>query len=112
MKKRTKRILAFTIGLPIYLNIGWAIETYCYNNVEYVEPSGLVAQFAAGGWGFVSDIDTPEEGRVSLRVKQIIMSIIWPIFLLVIVASWIIFIAVKLLWLFFAGGFAKLFGIG
>ena len=122
--KKVLAVSVFVIGLAIYLNIGWALGTYYHNNIDYIDRSELKtipAKFWAG-----SDLlpmntagsDTPESQRMSLLEEQVISSIIWPLFVITTLISWVIkiisIVFTAFLWLLkliFWGGLARLLGL-
>jgi len=103
------------VGLTVYLNTGWALGTYHYNNVSHksVESRNIFDKFLAGPGYRAHPPGTAVEGhQVSLFRNQVTTSFIWPIVILMITSSWIIYFGYYLLWLIFAGGIAKLLGLG
>ena len=118
MKKFTK-ITLWIVVVAVYLNIGWAITSFIDHNVAYVDdPQGVVAEFFAGPENnFVEDSSANViENDTGIYV---IMSIMWPIFLFIVAICWffwgvysgVSWLVMKLLWLIFAGGIAKLLGL-
>lgn len=110
------KIVLGAIALTIYLNIGWAIGTY-YHYIFGQKPETFWQKFWSGGLNLWSIQST--EPTFSKKFDQISMSIAWPIFLVVVVMSWIVYLIYVLLrlicnilWLIFAGGIAKLLKIG
>lgn len=116
MRKSVKvlLVLLFVIGFALYLNIGWAIGTYMHNNVAYksVESGSLLDKFLAGPDHDIFSEDISAANQHSLLSNQVMSSIFWPLLLVLIVVLWIVCFIYLLLWLVFAGGIAKLFGVG
>ena len=113
MTKLLKWILII-VGLSVYLNIGWSLGTYYHNNVAYksVESGNLFEKFMAGPNHSINLPDTAVEKQHSLSSDQVCISITWPFFIFIVTVCWIVYFVYCLLWLIFAGGIAKLFGLG
>lgn len=97
------------VCLAIYLNIGWAIGGYVYDNVAYTDSSELqtmTAKFLAGPGQYFTNPDTPdtsEGSRMSRTSKNFIYSLLWLPFIGMVIVTWIF-------WIAFLGGLAKLIG--
>lgn len=102
-----KKAILITLCLAIYLNIGWAFGTYMHKNVLTHEPQTVYQYFWSGAGDFVTHHDIHDNYQI-----QIHMMIIWPLTVVIIIASWICYGIYYILWLIFAGGIAKLFGFG
>lgn len=123
MKKVVLWMVA-VLALAVYLNIGWAFGTYMYNNVHYTVPKSFTAKVLAGPHSILSEPDTPENKKPSPLVDQVALSIIWPVVIVIgPIVVWTIYAICYIVWLIvygvywtlwivFAGGLAKLFGIG
>lgn len=105
--KNFRFFLALIVLLTIYLNVGWALGTYHHNYIIGHEPETAWQTFWAGGWGFWAT-KTPS----SLIDAQIASLLIWPVMLAITLFSWFAYFFVWFLWLVFAGGLAKLVGLG
>jgi len=112
------KFLLVIFCLMVYLNIGWHLGTYMFENVLYVTPETGWAHFWAGGWDFRSQPERPLEFRTTLISENILVSIAWPVVLAGVLLSWVVFGVVTvlvwiwelllfLLWLIFAGGFGE-----
>lgn len=100
------------IGLAAYLNIGWAMGTYFYDNVDSPQAqTTMSAKILAGPEGWVS-----RDSHKTKMQRQVVFSILWPLAICAIIGMWVLwtigYIFVLFLWLIFAGGIAKLTGIG
>lgn len=100
-----KKVLIAILILTVYLNIGWALGTYYHNDifkqgVTTQKPQTITQKSLCGGGEFFSIC-----GGNTLLFDQVLMMFFWPFFLFIALLSWVI-------WLIFAGGVAKLLGIG
>ena len=112
MKKVIRWVVAM-VALTVYLNIGWAVGTYLHNNVSYSVPQSFTAKVLAGPYSMLSSPSIPEHKRASLLFGQMLCSIIWPLPIMLIPGLlWIVYALSWIAWIVFAGGLAKLFGIG
>lgn len=108
-----QKCLAILFGLALYLNFGWGLGTYVYNNAAYSEPQTLVAEFWAGpNRCMVVELDKSKLKKNRVLEFQIIFSLMWPVMLLFISVVWLSHFAWYLFWLIFWGGIAKLLGLG
>ncbi|HEY4523890.1 MAG TPA: hypothetical protein VJK04_03410 [Candidatus Paceibacterota bacterium] len=112
-------IVLGVIALAFYLNIGWALGTYFHVYIFGMKPETFWQKMWGGGytiWNYPPHMN-------SLRFDQILVSICLPLHLIIIVASWLVYILVYIinrllrfiifiLWLIFAGGIVKLLKIG
>lgn len=101
------------VFLALYLNIGWTIAVYFGEHIVVVRPENLETfwqKTMAGGWGFFAD---RRPSMVPLNTAEyVFLSFFWPFLLILIVTSWLAWTIWYLLWLIFAGGIAKLVGLG
>ncbi|MFY9461610.1 MAG: hypothetical protein WAP51_00210 [Candidatus Sungiibacteriota bacterium] len=96
----------FVAFLAIYLNIGWALGTY-FNGISGKPVETSWQKFWHGGFGgMVAEPITHPLG------SQIAAMFLWPVLLLITVADWVFYGIYLILWLIFAGGLAKLVGLG
>ena len=105
----------FLVGLTVYFNTGWVLGTYIHEKIHYVNPPKFetaIDKFMAGPYMMFNNHKVPEERRNSKLESQFMFSIIWPVFILIYISSWILYGLWLLLPFVFAGGLAKLFGIG
>ncbi len=114
-----KKVVLAVIILAVYLNIGWALGTYYHNSIFQKTPAELsFGQHIIAGWGGDNTVFT--KGECSMSVAQVLFSLFWPlvpVFLVLIswcaagiyYASWGVYYT---LWFIFAGGGAKLLGLG
>lgn len=109
-KKRISvaKIVKIVVYVAVYLNIGWALGTYYHYNIMYQKPQTFIQTIAAGGWEFFSNFKT----LYSLITDQILWMLFWPLWICSIVVTWILKGISYFLWLVFAGGIAKLLGVG
>ena len=102
-----KKLILTVACLAVYLNIGWAIGDYMHGNVTYKKSSEIqtiTAKFLAGPGQWIVDHDVPENLRMSRALLSAILSILWPLFLVMVIMSWIF-------WFIFLGGLVKLMGL-
>ena len=100
--------IAIVIALvAVYLNIGWAMGTYYHYNILGHEPQNFVQKIFCGGWTVFSYAQ-----KSTLLGDQIFGMLVWPILLLFSFGSWLCYGIYYFLWLIFAGGIAKLLGLG
>lgn len=123
---RTLMILVGLLLLAAYLNIGWAIGTYEHNHILGKTPETFWQEAWQGGFGVFSGLKTTEKNfavQVNLGFQQIFFSFFWPLLIIGILVSWIVYgclillywlwyAAVYFMWLIFAGGIAKILGVG
>lgn len=114
--KKIRNGVIFTICLMLYLNIGWALGTYWNRVSTYEKPHNIVETFMQGGgknW-YCDAQSNPNCANPNDELANKVLSMfIWPIILVFFIGgSWIVWLFYKGLWLIFAGGLAKLFGIG
>jgi len=119
--KKARKFTYIIAGLAIYLNIGWAIGTYTYYNVDIKVPQErtILGKILAGPGSFVFSVNELSRERLAKsgpRTSQITGSIFWPFIIVAVVSTWVVYLmlwavawAVKLT---FAGGLAKLLGLG
>lgn len=103
----------FLFGLAVYLNIGWVIGTYNYDNIKVVNPSEIdtAAEKFMAGPNILFNYGTLKHPDNKLG-EQIVCSILWPIIILFIIICWIFYGLYFLFFLIFVGGIAKLLGLG
>lgn len=104
----------FLLGLAVYLNIGWVIGTYYYDNINFVNPSEIetdTEKFMAGP-NVLFNYDKSLKHQNTKIGEQIMYSVLWPILIIFIIICWIFYGLYFLLLLIFAGGIAKLLGLG
>ncbi|MDP1629278.1 MAG: hypothetical protein Q8L57_01515 [bacterium] len=108
-----KKFLVVLVLLTIYLNFGWVLGTYYHKHIYTQDPKNfsLSQHILTGGWDILAR-DSALKGERSLLYRQITFSLLWPIPLLAVVISWVAWIIYHFLWLIFAGGVAKIIGIG
>ena len=97
---------ALTVFITLYLNIGWALGTY-WNSI-FDKPAETFWQkfWNAGIFNLLAD------PTASPLWNQIFSMLAWPISVLFVAALWIFQGVYYLLWFIFAGGLAKLVGLG
>ena len=97
---------ALTVFITLYLNIGWALGTY-WNSI-FDKPAETFWQkfWNAGTFNLLAVPTAP------LLWNQIFSMLAWPISVLFVAALWIFQGVYYLLWFIFAGGLAKLVGLG
>ena len=108
------------VVMTVYFNTGWAIGTYIYNHVQYVNPpeieTTIVDKFLAGPKNMMStNYKNSDQNRWTALEMQTIFSLFWPLGIIFITASWLVYgIALFLyfsFWFVFAGGMVKLLGL-
>lgn len=104
-------LIIIVVLLALYLNIGWVLGTYYHNHVLYQQPQTIAQTMAGGGWGYMSNVQSERE-HYSLITNQIVFMLFWPLLMLFIAGSWVFKGVCYILWLIFAGGVAKLLGLG
>lgn len=77
--------------------------------ILYQEPQTIAQTMAAGGWGYMSNV---QGQQYCLVTDQIAFMLFWPLLVLFIAGSWVAKGVCYILWLIFAGGIAKLWGLG
>ena len=110
-KPRWSRWILIAMLLVAYLNIGWAIGTYHLNYIVGQPPRTFWQSVWCGGFQFW------ESGiKGNPLVVQRTLMLTWPVWIVVAMVTWLIYFVYYsisyLLWLIFAGGFAKLLGVG
>ncbi len=110
-RKKMKKLLIVLLALTLYANIGWMVGSYYYNNVLTTPDEKLttLGKIAAGGWSYISRPDGSKDNSKGSAI--FLFGIIWPIGLIVITTSWIIYYIYYIGWFIFAGGAAKLLGL-
>ena len=110
MRMKTARKVVFwtlvVVLLAVYLNIGWTIGAYYETNILPHKPQTTWQTVWAGGFGFLAG-NNPDAGGF-----PIIAMLLWPTIVLIWLGSWLVFGLYYLGWLIFAGGLAKLVGLG
>lgn len=96
-----KKVLIAILILTVYLNIGWALGTYYHNDIFGHKPQTLTQKVLCGGGEFFAIVAS----NSPLLTNQCTIMFFWPILLSGVLFTWVI-------WLIFAGGVAKLLGIG
>lgn len=98
--------MLYVVFLALYLNIGWALGTYWHNRILCKVPQTF--------WQIVWSITSPNNCREhTLLMDQLVFMFSWPLLHLFFpLAGWLTYGAWLLLCLIFAGGLAKLLGIG
>lgn len=115
--KLVRIVLIILFLLAAYLNIGWAIGTYYHNYIIGKTPQTFWQNVWSGGFNLFETVNTD-----TLQKDQIFFMFVWPIALFILL-SWIVyglwlfiyyyaFGVYCILWFIFAGGVAKLFGVG
>ena len=116
-------VLIILVGLMLYLNVGWHLGGYYNAHVLYTsEYDSFMAEALAGWGGFIGNgsnppIENPHSGD-RLQTDQRTLSILWPVFLLLAIGSWIVcgvtiffgWIGALIgffVWLIFQGGFGE-----
>jgi membrane-anchored glycerophosphoryl diester phosphodiesterase (GDPDase) len=98
-------VILVIIGLSIYLNIGFLVMEYYRKNIfDKKELTTVFAKIAVGAWKLCN------HGSADF-LDWIVLYVGWPINFIGIMASWVIFLICKLLWLIFAGGIVKSIGL-
>ena len=109
------------VGVALYLNIGWAIGTYMYYNVDTKTPAerSVLGNALAGPGNSLGTKNDKEQAQELARgplSTQIVCSLTWPFMILFLTIFWTGYGIVLLLGfifnLIFVGGLAKLFGLG
>lgn len=115
--EKFKKILIGTMIITLYLNIGWMMGTYVHERVKYSDDilsESSFAQFLSGGWHIFNTPQIPEKERESLFSKQMFFSLFWPVLLIFVVMTWIVYafawLIMLLAKLIFIGGLAELVG--
>ncbi|GEM_PF-6537695 len=106
--KRLGWALLVLAAVVVYLNIGWAIGTYLHQNTPHTDngltaPTTTMAKILAGTGYNTTD---------SLETEQIVLMILWPVYLVASAICWVI-ASPPIAWilkLIFAGGLVKLLG--
>ena len=105
-----KKVILVVVAVALYLNAGWALGTYYHNHVLYQSPQTVIQIIAKGGWEFFTGTNC------SLIKDQIVFMFCWPLLMIALVITWmvylVVYLAYQLLWLWFAGGIAKLLAVG
>lgn len=105
--------LFILVAFAVYLNIGWALATYFDKHVATVSAENLETfwqKALAGGWGYLAGGHVGR-GSVGL-VPKVLFMLFWPVLLALAFVGWLVWVIWYLLWLIFAGGIAKLLGLG
>ncbi len=122
-KKKTagwKKVLIGVVALAVYLNVGWALGTYYHDSIFQKTPAELsIGQHIMAGWGGRGD-GYFVRGACSTLTAQRVFSFFWPLVpVLVVLVSWCVagiyyagWGVYYTLWFIFAGGGAKLLGLG
>jgi len=108
------------ILLTCYLNIGWALGTYIHNSVFIKD---VHQTFLQKFWHGPVNWHVRESKKHSLLEDQIIFSFSWLPTLIILTMIWIayaitntviwtVYAIYYILWFIFAGGLAKLLGLG
>lgn len=128
--RKLVRVVLLVVAVAIYLNVGWAYGTYSAMHLgKEMSQATILQKFLIGPDKVFSVVPNP-----SLLAFQILYMIAWPLWLgitvlvwvwwlLVMVAAWmlrLVLLLVSDLWqivvfafrLLFAGGIAKLLGVG
>lgn len=121
MNNRVTRFVMVLVAVAIYWNVGWAIGTYYHNYIWGHTPQTFWQTVWNGGYQILSG----EAGRSKPLLEfQIIFMFFWPVFVgFFVPISWVIRFAhigiLFFVWfisyifeLIFAGGIAKLLGVG
>lgn len=93
----------------IYLNIGWAFGTYVSGHLSVGADQtqyNAFEKFLLGPNGVMFG------GTATLQSFQIFLALLWPLWFTILIISWVCSIIYTMLWLIFAGGIAKLLGVG
>ena len=106
-----KKALILILALAAYLNIGWALGTYFYDEVARKIPESVVSQILSGPRNVLSQSDRPAHMMIGRTSTQVFWSILWPALTLLIGVLWLFYGIYYLLWLVFAGGIVKLLGL-
>lgn len=110
MERKIPRIAMWVAIIAVYLNIGWALGTYYHNNIFNHPPQTVAQQVLSGAGHFLTN---QTQQHTSLLEDQTVMMFFWPVMiLLVVIGSWLGYALYWLLWLVFAGGIVKIFGVG
>lgn len=116
--RKLVRAVAIIVGVAVYLNIGWAIGTYYHNYIFGHTPQTFWQTVWKGGYPAI--INTVYDSPL---YDQILSMFAWPLLGLISVLLWVVRFAqigtIYFVWLvsyifklIFAGGIAKLLGIG
>ncbi len=117
---RWKKILILGVVITVYLNVGWAMGAYYRDNVTYTPKEKLtfVGKIAAG-WDASMAGKNHKPGDWSRQTDCAVSSVFWPSFPIVTGASWLAcsayyvgYAGYYVFWFIFAGGAAKLLGLG
>ena len=93
-KKKIKRlslrkVVVIVLLLTLYSNVGWIVGSYYFHNIVSVERENLTnfGKVMAGGWASFSQPDIEH----SVFFSAVFPGIIWPIILIIVAGSWIIY---------------------
>lgn len=98
-------VILIIIGIAVYLNIGWFLGAYYHENIVGMSFNDLTifGKIFAGPKAIMV-----EKRRGEKLIDEVVLSIGWSLWIIIIMVAWIIYGFYWFLWFIFAGGIIKL----
>lgn len=111
--KKTGLVLAWVLGIALYLNTGFAFTNYFDKHVMCPsERDGSVLEgILSGPKAVIVSKDCQKSDRAVHIAVMVFFSILWPTALVFIAVLWFLYGFFFAVWLIFAGGIVKLLGL-
>ncbi len=106
-----KKALIILLAITLYCNIGWVVGSYYSSNITRTSPEQLttLGKIAAGGWACIAH--QPGDTTSYNITACVAFGILWPIGLIVVAATWVVYACYYASWFMVWGGGGRLLGL-